>query len=107
MADLPVHLLLRALRTAGGRARLGLSGGGRAVRVDPHGVGPPARRPQLHLLLVLQPRLDRLDPGPTGDRGAAIDIQPAPVRTGPKIGRNDPCSCGSGKKYKNCCGALT
>ena len=23
---------------------------------------------------------------------------------GPKIGRNDPCSCGSGKKYKNCCG---
>lgn len=21
-----------------------------------------------------------------------------------KIGRNDPCSCGSGKKYKNCCG---
>ncbi len=45
--------------------------------------------------------------GSTGDRGALIDIQPAPVRTGPKIGRNDPCSCGSGKKYKNCCGALT
>ena len=22
-----------------------------------------------------------------------------------KIGRNDPCPCGSGKKYKNCCGA--
>ena len=45
--------------------------------------------------------------GSTGDRGVAIDIQPAPVRNGPKIGRNDPCSCGSGKKYKNCCGALT
>ena len=44
--------------------------------------------------------------GSTGDRGAAIDIQPAPIRTGPKIGRNDPCTCGSGKKYKNCCGAL-
>jgi preprotein translocase subunit SecA len=44
--------------------------------------------------------------GSTGDRGAAIDIQPAPLRTGPKVGRNDPCSCGSGKKYKNCCGAL-
>ena len=26
------------------------------------------------------------------------------VRTGPKIGRNDPCPCGSGKKYKQCCG---
>lgn len=26
------------------------------------------------------------------------------VRNQPKIGRNDPCPCGSGKKYKNCCG---
>lgn len=26
------------------------------------------------------------------------------VRSQPKIGRNDPCPCGSGKKYKNCCG---
>ena len=26
------------------------------------------------------------------------------VNSGPKIGRNDPCPCGSGKKYKNCCG---
>lgn len=26
------------------------------------------------------------------------------VHTEPKIGRNDPCPCGSGKKYKNCCG---
>ncbi|BDT78287.1 preprotein translocase subunit SecA [Polynucleobacter yangtzensis] len=44
--------------------------------------------------------------GSTGDGGAAVNIQPAPVRTGPKVGRNDPCTCGSGKKYKNCCGAL-
>ena len=27
------------------------------------------------------------------------------VNQGPKIGRNDPCPCGSGKKYKKCCGA--
>ncbi len=26
------------------------------------------------------------------------------VNTAPKVGRNDPCPCGSGKKYKNCCG---
>jgi preprotein translocase subunit SecA len=26
-------------------------------------------------------------------------------RAGPKIGRNDPCPCGSGKKHKKCCGA--
>jgi hypothetical protein len=28
----------------------------------------------------------------------------APVRNSPKVGRNDPCPCGSGKKYKKCCG---
>ncbi|MBQ3786924.1 MAG: SEC-C domain-containing protein [Lachnospiraceae bacterium] len=27
------------------------------------------------------------------------------VREGKKVGRNDPCPCGSGKKYKKCCGA--
>ena len=27
------------------------------------------------------------------------------VHDGPRIGRNDPCPCGSGKKYKKCCGA--
>ncbi len=26
-------------------------------------------------------------------------------REAPKVGRNDPCACGSGKKYKKCCGA--
>jgi SEC-C motif-containing protein len=26
------------------------------------------------------------------------------IRQGPKVGRNDPCPCGSGKKYKKCCG---
>ena len=30
---------------------------------------------------------------------------PQTVRVGPKVGRNDPCPCGSGKKYKNCHGA--
>lgn len=29
------------------------------------------------------------------------------VRTAPKVGRNDPCPCGSGKKFKRCCGANT
>jgi len=27
------------------------------------------------------------------------------VKTGPDVGRNDPCPCGSGKKYKKCCAA--
>ncbi|MDF1563814.1 MAG: YchJ family protein [Deltaproteobacteria bacterium] len=33
-------------------------------------------------------------------------VKPKPIRReGPKIGRNDPCPCGSGKKYKKCCAA--
>ena len=35
---------------------------------------------------------------------AEAQAKAKPVRTGPKVGRNDPCTCGSGKKYKNCCG---
>jgi preprotein translocase subunit SecA len=36
--------------------------------------------------------------------GQAQAEAPRPVRTGAKIGRNDPCPCGSGKKFKKCCG---
>jgi preprotein translocase subunit SecA len=36
---------------------------------------------------------------------AAAAVEKArPVRSGPKVGRNDPCPCGSGKKFKHCCG---
>ena len=37
---------------------------------------------------------------------AAAPAQPF-VRQEPKLGRNDPCHCGSGKKFKNCHGKLT
>lgn len=30
--------------------------------------------------------------------------KPKPTRAAPRVGRNDPCPCGSGKKYKKCCG---
>lgn len=32
-------------------------------------------------------------------------VKAPPVRVAPKPGRNEPCTCGSGKKYKKCCGA--
>ena len=40
------------------------------------------------------------------DGGAKIgtDVDRTIRNDGPKVGRNDPCPCGSGKKYKNCCG---
>jgi preprotein translocase subunit SecA len=37
--------------------------------------------------------------------GAGQAQAPKPVRAGAKVGRNDPCPCGSGKKYKKCHGA--
>ena len=33
-----------------------------------------------------------------------VAFQPAPVKVEKKVGRNDPCPCSSGKKYKKCCG---
>ena len=48
--------------------------------------------------------------GENAQREAARNVnRPAPAKTQPikaqpKVGRNDPCPCGSGKKYKNCCG---
>ena len=36
----------------------------------------------------------------------ALTRSHAPVRDVNKTGRNDPCPCGSGKKYKNCCGRM-
>ena len=41
--------------------------------------------------------------GAIGPAGSRIDAQPL-QREEPKVGRNDPCPCGSGKKYKKCCG---
>ena len=48
-------------------------------------------------------------PGTEAQRQAASAQQgerekPMPVKAGPRVGRNDPCPCGSGKKYKNCHG---
>ena len=41
----------------------------------------------------------------TPNNSNASDSKPQPiVNNTPKVGRNDPCPCGSGKKYKNCCG---
>ena len=44
-------------------------------------------------------RFSRLD-----GRWYYLDGVETPVQAGPKVGRNDPCPCGSGKKFKKCCG---
>ena len=60
------------------------------------------------ITLLLKAELRRVQPVKQENRNLQTNMQTGPAR--PKqvvheIGRNDPCPCGSGKKYKNCCGA--
>jgi preprotein translocase subunit SecA len=53
-------------------------------------------------------------PAPPGSGGNIMELEPRSipesatpfVRTMPKVGRNEPCPCGSGRKYKHCHGTL-
>ncbi|MGA8657250.1 MAG: preprotein translocase subunit SecA [Chthoniobacterales bacterium] len=49
--------------------------------------------------------LTRHDGDENGERDLELVI-PSSRRETPKVGRNDPCPCGSGKKFKNCCGRV-
>ena len=58
----------------------------------------PAEEPEVPVLNLRH----KTDAAAMGDGGASEEEeQPQP---GAKVGRNDPCPCGSGKKYKKCCG---
>jgi preprotein translocase subunit SecA len=53
-------------------------------------------------------KFERPQPDSPEEEGTSVPVKssPKPVEsTHPKVGRNDPCPCGSGKKYKKCCGA--
>ena len=47
-------------------------------------------------------RSEKSGSGESGSR--IVPLYGNPVEESPKTGRNDPCPCGSGKKYKKCCG---
>ncbi len=47
------------------------------------------------------------EPDYNGDVAVAEAPKQRPIRVGQKVGRNDPCPCGSGKKYKHCHGKLS
>jgi len=77
---------------SGGPAPAAPAGAGGVATMD--GSQGPAASPQ-----------SRTGPaGPTPGRGPGGPPRPA-MRSEPKVGRNEPCPCGSGKKYKKCCGA--
>ncbi len=63
----------------------------------------PARLPDF--ARALERKQERQQKDLQFQAGAAQAEAPKPVRAGAKVGRNDPCPCGSGKKYKKCHGA--
>jgi preprotein translocase subunit SecA len=63
----------------------------------------PARLPDF--ARALERKQERQQKDLQFQTGAAQAEAPKPVRAGAKVGRNDPCPCGSGKKYKKCHGA--
>ena len=48
--------------------------------------------------------LQRLQSLDNDQKQVKSEINRTVVNQGPQVGRNEPCPCGSGKKYKNCCG---
>ena len=68
-------------------------------RPNPNQNGPKLKESHVDAASLLQDRR----------KGTAVASQAVAAgttikREGVKVGRNDPCPCGSGKKYKNCCG---
>ena len=59
----------------------------------------PAPREEIKRVQVANPIGEGFEGGKKGDKKVVVK----PVRSA-KVGRNDPCPCGSGKKYKSCCG---
>jgi preprotein translocase subunit SecA len=66
------------------------------------------QRQQQHFSMTRGPMEDAFSPGQpkAPGPGQAQPVQQTVKRDGRKVGRNEPCPCGSGKKYKKCCGAI-
>ena len=64
------------------------------------------KRDTVKYVLSAQPRIriEREQVAKPMDTGGDGTLKAQPKRADKKVGRNDPCPCGSGKKYKHCCG---
>jgi preprotein translocase subunit SecA len=69
---------------------------------DPEQVKEAQRRRQVENLKTQKSDFSQYG---TSGGGQAAERKTEPVRVDKKVGRNDPCPCGSGKKYKNCHGS--
>jgi preprotein translocase subunit SecA len=84
------------------------AGDGAGVGAPRTGGGPPRKRASTSVDEMEEAFMRRKQRELEQARMAGSgDLQPVQqvVRSGQKVGRNDPCPCGSGKKYKKCCGA--
>ena len=97
----------RSARAARGQRRSARStataqDGGSARDRHPHARSPPPPSTRSRRSSTARSSANSKPPrAPAADNGS----QPTQRRTGEKVGRNDPCPCGSGKKYKKCHGA--
>ena len=67
--------------------------------------GPVSAKEAFATLMGVSPEQVRAVPQRGAQPPPGMGGTPArPVTAGPRVGRNDPCPCGSGKKYKKCCG---
>jgi preprotein translocase subunit SecA len=71
---------------------------------DPEQVKEAQRRRQIDMSKLRTSKSDFSQYSSTGGGGQDKNQKTEPVRVDKKVGRNDPCPCGSGKKYKNCHG---
>ena len=89
----------RPLRSAGAGAQAAVASAAARAGAD----SEPQRLPEV--ARQIERRQQRHQKDLQYQTGPAQAEAPKPVRAGAKVGRNDPCPCGSGKKYKKCHGA--
>src|SRR5437588_4825560 len=93
----------RALRPAGAHAAAASAAAAAASAAARASEEPPANLPGF--AREMERRQQRQQQNLQYQTGPGQAEAPKPVRAGAKVGRNDPCPCGSGKKYKKCHGA--
>ncbi|MDR2887674.1 MAG: preprotein translocase subunit SecA [Bacteroidales bacterium] len=95
--------LFKTMLTRVNREVVSLLMKGHIPRQEPDNVREAQRRRQADMSNLKASKGDFSQYSSSG--GGAASQRPEPVRVEKKVGRNDPCPCGSGKKYKHCHGA--